>query len=87
MTGIFFTMRASDVMVKRFEQLMKMIFDNDFVVWLTILLVIVANIFGNVEPVKFIKLCATLGFMYAAFAYVETRRLRRLITDKKGETS
>ena len=74
-------------MVKRFEQLTEMIFDNDFVVWLTVLFVIVANIFGNVETVKFIKFCATLGFMYAALAYVETRRLRRLITVKKGEKS
>lgn len=70
-------------MAKRFEQITEMIFDNDFVVWLTVLFVIVANVFGNVEPVKFIKFCATLGFMYAAFAYVETKRLRRLIIDKK----
>ena len=70
-------------MVKRFEQFAELIFDNDFVVWLTVLFVIAANIFGNVEPVKFIKFCATLGFMYAAFSYVEIKRLRRLITDKK----
>lgn len=72
-------------MVKRFELFMNVICDLDVVVWLTVLFVVFVNIFGNVEPIKLIKFCATLGFMYAAFSYMEIKRIRRIMSEKKTE--
>lgn len=72
-------------MVKRFEHFMNAIFDLDVVVWLTVLFVVLVSILGNVEPIKLIKFCATLGFMYAAFSYMEIKRIRRIMSEKKTE--
>ena len=72
-------------MVKRFERFMNAIFDLDVVVWLTVLFVVLVSILGNVEPIKLIKFCATLGFMYAAFSYMEIKRIRRIMSEKKTE--
>ena len=71
--------------VKRFERLINVIFDLDVVAWLTVCFVVLVNIVGNVEPIKLIKFCATLGFMYAAFSYMEIKRLRRLIEKQKQD--
>ena len=72
-------------MVKRFERFVNAIFDLDVVVWLTVLFVVLVSILGNVEPIKLIKFCATLGFMYAAFSYMEIKRIRRIMSEKKTE--
>lgn len=70
-------------MVKRFEQLTEKLVDNNVVVWFTVLFVMTMSIFENAEPVKFIKFCVTLAFMYAALSYMEIKRLRKLISDRR----